>query len=105
MAIKPTDIIVYLDKERYLADTICWDGRPDKEYRYPVYWEKFVEHAYSIVGSSTKDNYRQYNVLRKKAIEKELSKLNIKLKESSEVGPYLKFQSEAEVTFFKLIWA
>jgi hypothetical protein len=104
MAIKPTDIIIYLDDERYMADTFDWDGRPSKESTLPVYWENFRKHALMKVNSITNiAPYQRHVALQQEAIRSELAKHNIEYKESKR-GPYLKFKHEADITFFKLKW-
>lgn len=104
MAIKPTDIIIYLDDERYLVDSVDWYNKPVKEARLPAYWENFKQHTFSLIDPEDKKDWKRYHSVQQKAIACELAKHNIEYKESKR-GPYLKFKHEADITFFKLRWA
>lgn len=104
MAIKPSDIIIYLDDERYLVDKLDYLGRPKKEYRYPVYWENFKQYSASLVERETVSNYKVLLEMKQNSLKTELAKLNIRYKESRQ-GTFLEFRSEADITFFKLQWS
>lgn len=106
MAIKPTDIILYINDERYLADSVDWYGEPIKEVRDPVYWENFKQYAFSLVDEKYKMDWKRYYAMQQQMLKSELAKYNIEFKESkTKKGAYLKFKSEADITFFKLRWA
>lgn len=103
MAIKPTDIVIYLKDEQYLADAVDWYGQPTKEYRYPRYWENFEKYIQSQIDDRHKLFWDKYVIMQSKARKAELAKYNIEYKDAKD-GPYLKFKSEADITFFKLKW-
>ena len=100
MAIKPTDIIVYLDEVGYWQEETVWwnDEKKEKVYHRPKYWQNFYLHA-------TKNLKIQATVrLHDQAIEQGLKPYKAEYKESKARGPYLKFKTQSAYTFFMLKW-